>query len=89
MDIICPVCAEPWDMSELHEAEGMSFTAANNLFHTKGCGAVFGGSCKPVTDPGGRLRADVSAAMFDMMGDDVDGIAAMMEDFDMMGDFDL
>lgn len=85
MDIICPVCTEPWDISELHENdEGLSFSEANTLFHTKGCGAVFGGSCKPVSS----LRGDVSAAMFDVLGDDVDGIAAMMEDFDAMGMLD-
>lgn len=90
MDIICPVCTEPWDLSELHDAEGgLSFSEANALFHTKGCGPVFGVTCKPVTASGDRLRGDVSAAMYDLLGDDVDGIAAMMEDFDMMGGFDF
>ena len=85
MDIICPKCTEPYDLSELHDNDfGLSFSDANRKFHTDGCSAVFETRCTPVES----LRGDVSAAMYDMLGDDIDGIAAMMEDFDMMDMFD-
>lgn len=77
MDITCPKCSEPCDMDELHEFD-MSFDAAKNLFFTQGCGVLFNGRpCETVRS----LAADASAALFDLMPDDVDGIASMMEDF--------
>lgn len=86
MDIICPKCAEPWDVSELHEAEdGLTFSEARAMFAAQGCGPVFGARCTPATSDRDRLRADVSSAMFDLLGDDVDGCASMMEDFEYMG----
>jgi len=54
-------------------------------FRQQGCGVVFEhDSCKPRNN--GVTAA--SAAAFELMGDDVDGIASMMEDAEMMGMFD-
>lgn len=53
-------------------------------FRTEGCGKVFGTtSCTPVNSE----RTIVASAAFDIMGDDVDGIASMMEDAESMGMF--
>jgi hypothetical protein len=84
MDIICPVCSEPWDVDELHYTDGLTFDQARRIFFSKGCGAVFGGSCKP--NP--TAQSSISAALADMLGDDIDGIAAMTEDAEFMGLFD-
>jgi hypothetical protein len=82
MDIRCPICGEPWDMDELHDNdEGLSYTEAAAVFRTEGCGAVFGGTCKPTN----RATSDTLAAIYDLMGDDMDGCASMIEDAEMMG----
>jgi hypothetical protein len=86
MDIYCPKrgCAEPFDNDSLHDAVEDSlfpdYTAALHTFQSKGCEAL-GFTHSTGNDSG---RAEVMDAMFDLMGDDMDGAAAMMEDYDYM-----
>ena len=60
-------------------------------FTTKGCRALTyaypdgEGWCKPSTNPKAQFRAELSSAMYDLMGDDLDGVASMMDDYDYMG----
>jgi hypothetical protein len=83
MDLYCTRCAEPWDADIIHEiAEdtGVSYSEARKAFRKHGCGAVpYAGLCEPSDD----VRAEVSGTLFDLLGDDVDGIAAMSQDFDL------
>jgi len=73
MDLRCPECGEPWDMDELHDVPGLSFQDAWRTFKRIGC-AVFGTKCgSGASDP--RVRA-----VYDVLGDDVDGAAAEVED---------
>ena len=87
-DIYCTKCGEPWDMDELHEliAMGMAkdYSAARRLFQQKGCEAFD----SKHNEPENKNVANLSAMMFDLLGDDVDGIAVEMEDAEMMGLFD-
>jgi hypothetical protein len=85
MDLICPKCAEPWDNDEFHYVEGMSYAKAVRAMRAEGCGAVFGGTCRESSDEGARQRALMSAVAFELMGDDTDGIASMMDDWEAMG----
>lgn len=48
-------------------------------FQTRGCPAL-GGSCSANRDV---EKAMVASAMYDLLGDDLDGAAAMLEDYDM------
>jgi len=57
MDIHCPVCAEPWDMDELHDVPGLTFEAARRRFAKEGC-RVFGSEHN---SPGDADRAAKSA----------------------------
>jgi hypothetical protein len=51
MDIICPVCAEPWDIDSLHDNDReLTFAQASRKFRTQGCGAVFDVTCRPARD---------------------------------------
>lgn len=88
MDVNCPRCAEPCDIYEFHDLaaeQGTTFDAVRRTFFTEGCGIAFGGrQCEKVES----LTADASAVLYDLLGDDVDGIAAMLEDFDYMGMLD-
>jgi hypothetical protein len=80
MDIYCPRCAEPCDVDELHYAEPMTYSQARKVYfdRSQGCGVVFNGRpCELVDD----IRAELSAMLAGELGDDIDGIAGMMDDF--------
>ena len=106
MDVYCPKCGEPWDVSCFHDARPYDMTeragkhfrerfawrlantddakatarfmAVKDAFFRFGCGEVFCASPCERTD---SLRAEVSRELSYVLGDDVDGIAAMLEDF--------
>ena len=91
MDIKCPRCGEPWEMDTLHEvadALGTGFDTERKRFRKWGCAAIVEGwegrradayACEQ-TDKGKSL-----AAIMDLCGDDLDGYAADVEDFEYMG----
>lgn len=86
MDIYCPRCAEPWDVDSLHDAveEGhaASYDDARRTFASDGCGTLFGGPpCQRSNDP----RAHLAAELFDILGEDVDAVAAMHADAEFLG----
>lgn len=86
MDIYCPkgACAEPVDMAYLHDVadeQGRTYTEVVHDFQSRGCEAL-GWTHSDNGEPAAE-RAAIMDAMFDLLGDDVDGAAAMMEDFDM------
>ncbi|MPZ50845.1 MAG: hypothetical protein GEU75_16360 [Dehalococcoidia bacterium] len=76
MDIYCPVCGEPWDHNELHDVEGVRFEEARRRFASEGC-RVFGSTHNSTVDTD---KATKSALLHELLGDDIDGIAALMED---------
>lgn len=91
MDVYCPKCAEPWDNDTFHEVAeeiGSTYAAVSAAFRAKGCGVAFRGSAyDPGRHCGAGSRANPNiAAMYDLLGDDMDGAAAMFED--MAGLFD-
>jgi hypothetical protein len=97
MDIYCPRCAEPWSIDSIHDevdarqslqggSRSVSFNEVLQQFQAQGCKALteaYGDmECeKAQGDDRTRLRAEVASAMYDLLGDDIDGAAAMMEDF--------
>lgn len=93
MDFYCRFCNEPWDNDCFHEEASESdrtYAQVARDFSSKGCSALetaFGpASCSP--SQGVTRRGHVQDAMFDLMGEDTDGVAAMMEDFEYMGMLD-
>lgn len=88
MDVYCPRCAEPWDPYEFHDVaveQETTYDAIRRRFFTEGCGVTFGGRPCAESD---SLRAQASGVLAEMLGDDVDGIAAMLDDFEYMGMLD-
>lgn len=79
MDIRCKVCSEPIDTDEFHDIAdelGVTFDKVRKLFYAEGCVGI-----------GYRHNTDgqpnpLAAMLQDMMGDDIDGLAALTEDFD-------
>jgi len=54
-------------------------------FRRRGCVALGGSNCGPVAD---RRRAEAAAVVMDLLGDDLDGAAALLEDFEFLGMMD-
>jgi hypothetical protein len=84
MDIYCGKCGEPWDMDTFHDValdEGTTWNRVAAKFRQIGCNALSGTQCNPNGDV---TRATVASALMDVLGDDMDGLAAMMADYDYM-----
>lgn len=87
MDIYCSKCGEPWDVDSLHDGaaeRGETFDAFRRRFYHDGCEAFSWAACEP-SGPSSSNRADVAALAYELLGDDVDGAAAMLEDAEFLG----
>ena len=103
MDIYCPRCAEPFDITEFHtlgevgsigfggmvpdnpEAnvpEGSSYNRAKDAFLQYGCEALGLPQCEKDEY---SAKAAIMSIAADLFGDDLDGLAATMEDYDALG----
>jgi hypothetical protein len=82
MDVYCPRCGEPMDPDEFHDVSDLTYQQAQRKFFSEGCGMLFNG--KPCEERK-SLRTEASTILAELLGDDVDGIAAMMEDFEFAG----
>lgn len=96
MDLYCPKCGEPWEFDSLHdEAQARkeagnyeaSYDTVSADFRSRGCEAMhagFDGRCStPSTQTDrafGLTRQDAASALYDVLGDDMDGAAAMLDD---------
>lgn len=95
MDIYCPVCGEPWEVDTLHDElsrrlNGRSvtdeyytrqFRLLQRDFAVKGC-VELGSQHAPTIAEQDKARAELSAEMFALLGDDIDGVASAMDDFE-------
>lgn len=96
MDLYCPRCSEPCDSDEFHYVEDLnsdvegallSWATATGRFRTIGCAALEGGTT-PTCEKDDSLRSLASATLMDLMGDDLDGVASTMDDFEFLGMLD-
>jgi len=76
MDLYCPICGEPWALDALHDVPDTDFDTARRRFRIEGC-ALFGSRHNRPID--GDTAAK-SALLHDLLGDDLDGIASLMEE---------
>ena len=76
MDIYCPICGEPWDLDKVWDLDGTDFSRPLDRFKLEGCG-VFE---EPHNFLPSEDDAAKSALLFDLLDDDIDGIASLMED---------
>ena len=89
MDIHCKFCGEPVNTDEFHDQDTGSWQTWISAFKAFGCGAVdamFDGklpkesvkcTSEPVVDEENLMGIEV---LQNMLGDDIDGLAAMSED---------
>jgi hypothetical protein len=86
MDIYCLKCGEPWDLIHVMDNKDEFVFAEENTGKITKCPC-----CEEVVDltKEERGRLDSLSALADIMGDDIDGYAAFVEDLDAMGLLDL
>ena len=85
MDIYCPKCGEPWDTDTFHDIaqeQDITFDEAIALFRKNGCSATGWSKCNLTKR---TIRGEAFTALSELLGDDIDGIASMLEDFDAVG----
>ena len=81
MDLLCTNCAEPWDMYYVLHEDPDAFTRTNGVITHCPC-------CKTrktkKLSPKDQFRTEATAALGDILGDDIDGLAASLEDFGLV-----
>lgn len=81
MDIRCPQCAEPWEIDALHDEaadRGEDFAVIRADFYRRGCEALFTAHAPVKASP-------AIAEVYQLLGDDVDGAAVLLEDLELEG----
>lgn len=78
-DVYCRKCGEPWGFLEV--ADNFGFGRRKDFYDGKGCPSCEWGAKAPDKAP---FRSQVMGLLREMLGDDEDGIAAEMEDAEMM-----
>lgn len=82
MDVYCVMCGEPVDPDEFHniaDDRGTSYTEVARRFASEGCPGI-GVKCNPNVN---RRRVVQAEAFYELLGDDMDGAAAMFDEFDV------
>lgn len=85
MDIYCSKCGEPWEIDTLHDvAEEIDSTFKKVLadFRKTGCSALGDYECSEDVGAvvGGLRVQDAQSVLFDLLGDDIDGVASELAD---------
>ena len=82
MDLRCQICSEPFEA--YHIQHDVSEEEREFFYNGLGCA-----SCNGVIPEGGRPEMAIMSGMaHDMLGDDIDGIASMLEDYESMQPID-
>ena len=86
VDIYCVKCGEPWELDTFHDVadeRGVTFSVAVEEFQRAGCVATgWVSGCERATGGAAAARAGAMSVLCELLGDDVDGIASEMADWD-------
>lgn len=74
MDVYCKRCGEPWDLYGVEHGD-MTPVERKRFWAGMGCPSCYG---KPIEKC--PLRAELTATLHDVLGDDLDGLAAELDD---------
>ena len=74
MDLYCKRCGEPWDYYGVMHGD-LTDEERERFRKGEGCPACYGKAVEKKP-----FRAELAAVMEDVLGDDLDGVAAEMED---------
>jgi type II secretory ATPase GspE/PulE/Tfp pilus assembly ATPase PilB-like protein len=85
MDVYCQHCDEPYDVYSAHHELGDdnldSMQAKNDFISGKGCPSCNWGKKGDSTN---SFKSEAMSAMSDILGDDIDGMASMLDDYEYM-----
>jgi hypothetical protein len=81
MDLICTRCGEPWDVYHVLHEEPEEFDRQGGLI--RACPCCHGKEPEDMTDET-RRRLRAVAEVAEVLGDDVDGLAALIDDLDAL-----
>jgi len=79
MDLYCKRCGEPWDFLGVTDCLDMTHSEKDSFLKGDGCPCCAG---KPVEET--PLRAQLAAVAQELLGDDLDGLAAVMDDAEFL-----
>ena len=94
MDTYCSRCGEPFDIGEFAYMERFDAEEATKIFRLYGCGVMWKMEmnkemtleealefkCKP-RNTQMKHTADIASALGDILGDDIDGLASLMDGY--------
>jgi len=83
MDVYCLNCGEPWDIFCLQDEPEEFKLAEENTGRIVACPCCEGKPQDLSPQQSGRLES--ISAVAELLGDDVDGLAAMLDDLEYLG----
>lgn len=97
MDVVCKWCKEPWDMYEAHDiakATSQTYQQVMASFTKIGCAAFSEGMESIVATEKNCVDADAEPdqgiqTIYELLGNDMDGAASLIEDFGAIGMLDV
>jgi len=78
MDVYCKRCGEPWDLYGVQHGD-LTATERDRFWSGEGCPSCHGKAVEKRP-----LRADLTSALHEILGGDVDGLAAELEDAEFL-----
>jgi hypothetical protein len=83
LELYCQQCGEPWDVEYVQQ--DMSKTDRERFLFGDGCESCDWGNPEFMPDPENRrIESDLMAVGLDMLGEDLDGLASMIDDFGLL-----
>lgn len=82
MDLVCTRCGEPWALDHVLHDDPAAFERTNGVIRS--CPAC--PRREPRHTPKKAERLAAVAALGEMLGEDIDGLAATLEDFGLLED---
>lgn len=80
MDLVCLNCREPWDMETVLHESPERFERHGGAIHS--CPSCKGKSVELSEEE--EFKSMATSALADVLGDDIDGLAASLEDFNLL-----
>jgi len=88
MDIYCRNCGEPWENETLHDVAnelGTTYDKIALAFSRTGCKSLAGAGYGDMNDCISDGRSSTRGMVAELLGDDLDGYSAMIEDMEYAG----
>lgn len=83
MDVYCPRCGEPWDAYGIQGGGEFTKEEQQQFWRGEGCPCCIGNEVD--SRP---FRAEATKVLAEVLGNDIDGIASMLDDAEYLGMLD-